>query len=120
MEGNYKDAEKERDDLKKSTQAKFMKLTNNHKSGEKLVRFSQILLSLSMFTCFAIKDKEAEDIVSKLSTLKQEEKERVKSIKNYENEIIRCEAEIAKPSPPDLGTIEQCKDDTVCIPSSCT
>ena len=65
MQGNYKDAGKERDNLKKSTQAKFMKLTHNHKPGEKLVRFSQILLSLSMFTCFTIKDKEAEDIVSK-------------------------------------------------------
>jgi hypothetical protein len=39
MEGQYKEAEGERDDLKKATQAKFAKLSNNHKSGEKLVNF---------------------------------------------------------------------------------
>jgi hypothetical protein len=34
------------------------------------------------------------------------------------SEIVRCEAEIAKPPPADLGTIEQlgCKEDAVCIP----
>lgn len=48
--------------------------------------------------------------------MKQEEKERTKWIKNFENEIVRCEAEIAKPPPPDLGTIEQCRDDVVCVP----
>ena len=37
MEGNYKEAERERDELKKATQAKFAKLSNNHKAGEKLV-----------------------------------------------------------------------------------
>jgi hypothetical protein len=39
MEGQYKEAEGERDDPKKATQAKFAKLSNNHKSGEKLVNF---------------------------------------------------------------------------------
>ena len=71
---------------------------------------------LSLFMCFGIEDKEAEDIVGKLSTLKQEERERVKAIKNFENEVVKCEAEIAKPPPPNLGTLEQCKDDVVCIP----
>ena len=70
--------------------------------------------------CFGIQDKEADDIVSKLSTLKQEERERIKTIKNYENEVVKCEAEIAKPPPPDLGTIEQCKDEVVCIPHRLT
>ena len=37
MEGNYKEAERERDELKKATQAKFGKLSNNHKAGEKMV-----------------------------------------------------------------------------------
>jgi hypothetical protein len=37
MEGNYKEAERERDELKKATQTKFGKLSNNHKAGEKLV-----------------------------------------------------------------------------------
>jgi hypothetical protein len=37
MEGNYKESERERDNLKKATQGKFLKLSNNHKSGEKLV-----------------------------------------------------------------------------------
>jgi len=55
MEGNYKEAERERDDLKKATQAKFAKLSNNHKSGEKLVRFTWIFFyCLSMFMCFDI------------------------------------------------------------------
>ena len=42
MEGNYKEAERERDELKKATQAKFGKLSNNHKAGEKLVWFTRI------------------------------------------------------------------------------
>ena len=47
MEGHYKEAESDRDGLKKATQAKFGKLTNNHKSGEKLV-------SLLEFYCLSM------------------------------------------------------------------
>ena len=46
MEGSYKEAEGERDGLKKPTQVKFGKLSNNHKAGEKLVWFTWVLLSL--------------------------------------------------------------------------
>jgi hypothetical protein len=49
MEGNHKEAERDRDDLKKATQAKFGKLSNNHKAGEKLVGFPWILLSLYVY-----------------------------------------------------------------------
>ena len=45
MEGNYKEAERDRDDLKKATQAKFGKLSSNHKAGEKLVRFMDFTVS---------------------------------------------------------------------------
>ena len=53
MERNYKEAERERDDLKKATQAKFAKLSNNHKAGEKLVCLLEFHC-LSLFMCLDI------------------------------------------------------------------
>ncbi|KAF8165900.1 P-loop containing nucleoside triphosphate hydrolase protein [Crassisporium funariophilum] len=92
MEGNHKHAEKEGDNLKKATQAKFRKLQEQHKASEKL-------------------DRDAEGIVESLSTLKQEERERVKQIKTLEHDVAKCVAELEKPPPDNLGTKEALNDE---------
>jgi hypothetical protein len=43
FEQNYKDAEKERDALKKSTQQKFQKLTAKNQASDKLVSSTSFL-----------------------------------------------------------------------------
>ncbi|KAF8237930.1 P-loop containing nucleoside triphosphate hydrolase protein [Tricholoma matsutake] len=81
LDAEYKELDKTRDAIKKSTQAKFKKMTGKNDAIEKL-------------------EGEAEELTLKLDRLKQTEKERIKRIKALEQEIVKTREELAK--PPDV------------------
>ncbi|KAJ3504973.1 hypothetical protein NLJ89_g7660 [Agrocybe chaxingu] len=87
---DYKNAEKERDHLKKKTQEKFKQLKQK----------SQASLAL---------EQEAQNLSEQLATVKDEEKARVKQIRVLEGEVQRWQEELAKPPPQGLASDEEIK-----------
>ncbi|KAF8967457.1 P-loop containing nucleoside triphosphate hydrolase protein [Flammula alnicola] len=91
-EQHFKDADKDRDALKKSTQGKFKKLGAKNTASDKL-------------------ETESSEIVDRLASLKAEERSRIKQIEGLEKEIAKMEAELAKPPSPNLPSEDEIRAD---------
>ncbi|TFK43988.1 P-loop containing nucleoside triphosphate hydrolase protein [Crucibulum laeve] len=87
LEESHKSLERERDDMKKSTQAKFRTMSTKWSASDKL-------------------ESEAEDITTRLGQLKRDEKERARKIKTLEMDIAKLEEHLAKPPTVKLEKME--------------
>ncbi|KAG5644817.1 hypothetical protein DXG03_007639 [Asterophora parasitica] len=77
LDAEHREHERNREDMKKTTQAKFNKMKMKWTASEKL-------------------ETDAEELTAKLDRLKKEEKDRLKRIKALEVEIERTKEELAK------------------------
>jgi structural maintenance of chromosomes protein 5 len=96
----YKELDRTRDAIKKSTQAKFKKMTAKNGTIEKLVSLPSLPDFSELDYLQTLQEGDAEELTLKLDRLKKTEKERVRRIKSLEQEITRTEEELAK--PPDV------------------
>lgn len=95
MSRKLKDHEKTREAAKASTQAKFKKMRDKFEASDELVGLPYSPNTDGRLTL--AQDKEAEELIDKLSALKDDERKRGKKIKDLEGEISRYEAELANP-----------------------
>ncbi|KJA29565.1 hypothetical protein HYPSUDRAFT_31485 [Hypholoma sublateritium FD-334 SS-4] len=85
---DVKNADNQREDLKKSTQKRFKKMSAKCKATDDL-------------------EVQSSEIVDKIASLKKEEKNRKKDIDNLASEISKLEAELEKPPSQDLPTKDE-------------
>ncbi|PPQ85444.1 hypothetical protein CVT26_014762, partial [Gymnopilus dilepis] len=96
LDTEYKRADAERDQLKKSSQAKFRKLFDKAKASDKL-------------------DEQTVKLQDDLTNLRESEKNRKEHIEALKNDIKKLRSELAKPPPEGLGTEEEVADENVSI-----
>lgn len=113
MEIQHKEHDKDRDAMKKSTRNKFDKMKSKWDASEKYV----CIFPPPHFPCSflmlwpSMQENEAEELTLKLASLKKEEKERGRKIKNLEAEIVKVKAQID--SPVKLEKVEVLIEETV-------